>query len=87
MGYWRRLYYVMGWDYPSDIASEKTKRQRHLVMEQIRNSKIKLRPTNKEIECIERLLASLEEQRKMLQPMLYDCDSDDTEEVDISEYN
>lgn len=43
MGYLRRFYYVMGWQYPKDIVDEKIKIQRHKVMEEIKNHNIKLK--------------------------------------------
>lgn len=39
----RKFYYVLGWDYP-EIASKEQKRLRHLLLKQIVNSKIKLKP-------------------------------------------
>jgi len=39
----RKIYTVLEWQYPADIANEKVLRQRHLVHEQIRKSKIRLR--------------------------------------------
>ena len=39
----RKIYTVFEWQYPADIANEKVLRQRHLVHEQIRKSKIRLR--------------------------------------------
>jgi len=35
-GWWRWLYYNVGWEYPSD-PTEKTKRQRHEVLIQIKS--------------------------------------------------
>ena len=42
----RKLYYVFGWDYP-EVASEEQRRLRHLLLKQIINSKMKLKPTIK----------------------------------------
>ena len=47
VGIWRSIYYFMNWDYPKDIATKKTIHQRHLVLKQIRDSKLKLHKTNK----------------------------------------
>lgn len=43
-GIWRAIYYTLNIEYPDRyIPSEETKRQRHLVHKQIRESKIKLK--------------------------------------------
>lgn len=48
VGIWRRIFYVMDWQYPKDIVDDKIKRQRHLVMMQIRLTKnFKLKPVQK----------------------------------------
>lgn len=43
VGWFRRLYYVMDWEYPKDKVDEKIKLQRHKVMEQVKNHNIKLK--------------------------------------------
>ncbi len=48
VGFWRALYATFGYEYPDHgnlyRPTEKTLHQRHLVMEQLKNSKIKLKP-------------------------------------------
>ena len=39
---WSWIYFLLGYD---EEADEKQKRQKYLVTEQIKNSKLKLRPT------------------------------------------
>lgn len=44
-GWWRIGYMIMGWEYPEKYRpSEKTLRARHLLLKQIKESKIKLKP-------------------------------------------
>ena len=40
---WSWIYYLLGYD--EEVIDEKQKRQKYLVTEQIKNSKLKLRPT------------------------------------------
>ena len=98
MKFWRSVYYYMDWEYHSkNDPTPEHLRQRHLVMRQIRESKMKLKPVDliKSCDYIEQIVKNLKEQQKFIEEVLYDdvetdtdteiIDSDD-ESVDISEY-
>jgi len=55
MGFWRALYYILDIEYIGEAEQkqiEKQKRQKYLMCEQIKNSKIKLKSKDTFIEKI-----------------------------------
>ena len=84
--YWRKLYYVIGWDYPKDIASEKQKRLRHLLHKQILMSNIILKKTNTKDKCDVKYLFPQDHKENQFE-VLYMSDSDDDDEININDFN
>jgi hypothetical protein len=79
------MYYVFGWDYPKDIASDKQKRLRHLMHKQILLSDIILKKTKTKNKCDVKYLFAQDYKETSFD--VYLSESDDNDSIDISEYH
>lgn len=88
MGYLRRIYYVMNWDYVSkNDPSEDQKRLRHLLHKQILMSNVKLRPTTTIDSCdIRYSLLQVHDVKYVDIDMNNDNGDDIDSDVDIREF-
>lgn len=89
MGYLRRLYFVMNWDYVSkNDPSEEQKRLRHLLHKQILMSNVKLRPVTTIDSCDIRYSLLQDHNIRYVTVDMNDEDNDDDEasDVDIREF-
>ena len=97
VGWLRRIYYVMNWDYPKDIVDEKIKAQRHKVMIQIKNHNIKLKDVYNKTEQhkfdlkIKRQRFLVHQQIKLShlrlrKPPEFQCDCSETEDATTDEH-
>ena len=86
MGYMRRLYYIMDWEYNSkNDPSPEQKRRRYLLHKQILISKIKLKKTITLDKCDIRYMYPQSYKPNTFN-VYVDVDYDSDESLDISEF-